>query len=93
MFNCRKKPSVVRIGDENLLADNKKTTFQIDQILVHPDYRAPTYYNDIALIKLRGQITINEMFCPACLWQNDDVEEWGVVATGYGSTSFGMHID
>lgn len=89
IFVSRVAPTVVRIGDENLLGNNSAVTFEIQQIINHPDYQSTENYNDIALVQLRGQVIFSTTLRPACLWQSNDTGETNALATGYGSTSFG----
>lgn len=92
-------PNIVRIGDVHLVYDNEPLTFDIEDIIVHPDYHPPDLYNDIALLKLRGRVIKSNTICPACLWQSPDIVSNGLTATGYGVTPHGKclippaHID
>lgn len=87
------KPSTVRIGAIRL-DDKVGDTHKIVEIIVHPKYKAPLYYHDIALIKV-GPEKVNKNF--ACLppehliRYGDDSKIWHPShALGYGLTSFGI---
>lgn len=82
----------MRIGDENLNGVNPQTTFEIDAIIMHPDYRPPNYYNDIALMRLRTNVEINDMTRPACLWQADTDASTSYQVIGYGAIAFGIFV-
>lgn len=58
----------------------------IAQIIVHPDYRPPKKYYDIALMKLEKEVGFTQLLQPACLWPKDDLSELGSTATltGWG---------
>ncbi|XP_058818807.1 serine protease 53-like isoform X2 [Topomyia yanbarensis] len=51
-----------------ILADN--ATIPIERTIVHPNYRSNDKANDIALIKLTQDITLNAAVLPACVWMN-----------------------
>lgn len=53
-------PDTVRLGDQNLVRqdDNAQPQdYQVANVIVHPDYRHSSNYNDIALIRLSTQVT------------------------------------
>lgn len=53
------KPDTIRLGDQNLIRTDDKAEpqdFHIADVIVHPDYKHSSHYNDIALIKLDRQI-------------------------------------
>lgn len=67
------------------------STFDIDKIIVHPDYNESVYYNDIALIKLVQTVEINNNHRPACLWQYNHFNFERPSSIGYGAHSFGKY--
>ncbi|XP_053947022.1 serine protease snake [Anastrepha ludens] len=84
-----KPPEVVRLGAPNLNENSTDTqNIQIAVIILHPEFRSFSYYNDIALIKLARQAKISPKVKPACLWQLPDIGISTVVATGWGRTEF-----
>lgn len=55
----RSRPDTIRLGDINLLSKNDDEGVQqlkIANITKHPDYASSSYYNDIAVIKLAGDV-------------------------------------
>lgn len=86
------QPNIVRIGDVHLVFDNDPLTFEIEAIIVHPDYRPPDLYNDIALLKLHGHVYTSETVCPACLWQSNGIIASDLLATGYATTQKGTRF-
>lgn len=79
-----------RLGDLNYLSetdDARPMDYQIDQIVVHPDYRIPSLYNDIALFHLDRDVEFSSHVRPICLnadpnWQSGSSKT--VIATGWG---------
>lgn len=61
-------------------------------IIRHPDYKAPSKYNDIALLKLDPRVEFNEFIRPACLYTSDTFEVTKTVATGWGKIDYGKTI-
>lgn len=59
--------------------------FQVTQVIVHQDYNYTILNNDIALLKLKGEVNYNNNVQPACLWfdqtydQNNEEEIIGTV--------------
>lgn len=46
-------PNVVKIGALNEKVDNKNVQqFKISKVVIHPEYKNASYYNDVALILL-----------------------------------------
>lgn len=59
---------------------------------IHPKYKPPSSYNDIALIKLNHSLTLSLSVRPACLptLQTEmQTPNHMVIATGWGKTGFG----
>lgn len=63
----------------------------ITRIIVHPQYKSPRKYYDIAIMELEYDVLFTDNVQPACLWSefNTDplgpdatVTGWGVVETG-----------
>lgn len=86
---------VVRLGDLNLEEENdgaKPQTVNVASVTVHPNYKPPQIYHDIALIKLARKVTFDKNLRPACLQVKREVYADKVVATGWGSTNYGMYV-
>lgn len=84
------KPTIIRLGEQNLKSADDGTEiqdFHIEQIVRHPDYRASSKYNDIALLKIHRNVKISDFVKPACLWQTFHLNYTSVIATGFGYTT------
>eukprot|EP00102_Acyrthosiphon_pisum_P023739 XP_016660949.1 PREDICTED: venom serine protease Bi-VSP-like [Acyrthosiphon pisum] len=67
--------------------DARPTDYQIDQRIVHPDFRKPSLYNDIALFHLDQDVEFSSYVRPMCLnadpnWQSSASQI--VISTGWG---------
>ncbi|KAJ3666931.1 hypothetical protein Zmor_002353 [Zophobas morio] len=82
------EPDLVLLGVTNLKDTNHRQERKIIEKVVHPEYRADAFYNDIALLKLDKPVEINSYVRPACLNTNFDIPVSQVVATGWGLTQF-----
>ena len=85
--------SIVRLGETSL--DPERTNsyaidYEVESLIQHPDYSTITNYNDIALIKLKGNVLMSKFVRPACLHQNNDTNltNQTAVAIGFGRTGF-----
>lgn len=52
------------MGDFKL--DNTDT-YEIEQHIIHPDYKPPSMYNDIALFKVSTEVKFSSSVRPICL--------------------------
>lgn len=59
----------------------------IVQIIRHPNYRPPSQYHDIALLRLDWSVTFDEYVRPACL-PTTPVLPSSVTAAGWGVTDW-----
>lgn len=80
----RAPPVVALLGGSNL-NDSSLKPVKIDEIILHPGYRANESYHDIALIKLKDSALGNTI----CLWGMYSLNDVNVTAIGYGHTEFG----
>jgi hypothetical protein len=64
----------------------------VEDIIQHPDYKAPAKYNDIALLKLGRRVEFNDFIRPACLYTSDTFEVTKTVATGWGKIAYGKRV-
>ncbi|XP_061379600.1 serine protease snake-like isoform X1 [Danaus plexippus] len=93
-------PQIVRFGDKNIIDVFANGLPPIDAnivtITVHPQYKSPSRYNDIALVKLDKDIIFMSNVQPACLWSSSDssmlgstatLTGWGVIETATRKTS------
>ncbi|CAG4955730.1 unnamed protein product [Parnassius apollo] len=88
------EPKIVRLGETNILDENKNKQTPEDAIIkrfiVHPYYRSPYKYYDIAIIELETPVTFTLKSHPACIWTNQFQEVFGVAAlTGWGIVEAG----
>lgn len=82
---------LVRLGDTNLnsTADDKGVQeFSVVARIRHPQYRPPSQYNDIGLLKLDRKVVLTDYVRPACLPFHGDLNAGYLVATGWGKTEF-----
>ena len=55
---------------ENRRARNtKRLVVKIGEYIIHPEFRAPSTYNDIALLRLERKVPLSRSILPACLPQ------------------------
>lgn len=64
----------------------------VEDVIVHPEYKEPSGYNDIALVKIAEGLRMERTLRPACLphpTSSADKPGSSLVATGWGRTGFG----
>lgn len=84
-------PDIIRIGETDLFNEDSvfpPADFTIKNIIVHPNYRRKSRYNDIALIQLNVAVEFSKKVRPACLWQNNSINYTQALVTGYGHTVY-----
>ncbi|XP_013166073.1 PREDICTED: trypsin-1-like [Papilio xuthus] len=62
--------------------------YKIKRIIKHPDYQAPSKYNDIALLETDREITLDNLAVPACLYDGHPINDSSAIVTGWGTTVF-----
>lgn len=69
--------------------------FEIKQIIVHPNYKSPEKYFDIALVELKKEVTYTPTLYPACLWTEPNLDKLGksFVGTGWGVVREGVYFN
>ncbi|XP_047532757.1 serine protease snake-like [Vanessa atalanta] len=90
------QPEIVRLGVEDISKDEfningNPVDVNINSFIVHPMYRAPKKYYDIALIELETEVILMSNVHPACLWTENDnsyLDTKGIVS-GWGYTEHG----
>ncbi|XP_013139254.1 PREDICTED: serine protease snake-like [Papilio polytes] len=77
--------SYARLGvlDRNNIHSSQ--LYKIQDIIKHPEYKSPSKYNDIALLKTAIKMTLSQEAVPACL-PVETVSEEKAIATGWGAT-------
>lgn len=79
----------VRVGITNLLEDEEDSQERkVAQRIKHPDYRPPSKYHDLGLIKLDHPLELNSRVRPACLETNFNLPGKQAIASGFGKTAF-----
>lgn len=74
-------------------ADEKVVTYSIKDIIIHPEYRSNSHYNDIALIRVEGDIGIQYNAKPACLWTNHSTPLQEYEYHGFGPENLSAIFD
>lgn len=66
----------------------------ITRIIVHPQYKSPKKYYDIALMELEHDVEFTYNVQPACLWTELSTETLGLDATvtGWGVIETGKFV-
>lgn len=73
-------------GETDLsVTEGTEQTLQVESIVIHPDFREIDYYNDIALIKVRGRFVFNEFVQPVQMPEGREASGMCVVS-GWGAT-------
>ncbi|KAK5649718.1 hypothetical protein RI129_000747 [Pyrocoelia pectoralis] len=82
----------VRLGDLNLKLDTddaQPQTLRVSEIHRYPDYKPPSQYHDIALLKLSRPASFTKYVRPACLHTTRNLPEHSPpIATGWGKLGF-----
>ena len=68
-----------------------RSNVQVKRVVVHKDYKAPTFENDIAILELEVPIKRQPHVVPICMpKQNDEafIGRMGIV-TGWGRLEYG----
>ncbi|XP_046997816.1 serine protease snake-like isoform X1 [Schistocerca americana] len=84
-------PVIVRLGELNLKRDDDgahPVDYRIVDIVRHPEYKPPSKYNDIALLRLSDRVHFNKFLRPACLYTHDTFSVNKTVATGWGRIDY-----
>lgn len=83
----------MRLGELNFEEndeDAKPQDFSIVEMILHPDYKLPARYHDIALFKLGEKVVFDAYIRPACLQVEKDLKDKKGIAIGYGRTDYGI---
>ncbi|XP_033097768.1 trypsin-like [Anneissia japonica] len=67
-------------------ADSSQQQFGVTQVITHRDFSSRTLDNDIALMQLDKQVTVNEYISPVCLSGENFPAGTNCVVTGWGDT-------
>lgn len=83
-----------RVGDLDISTSNDDARPQEKRIIeriLHPDYKEPAVYNDIALFKLDSNVLLNEWVAPICLHTKEEISVAKATVTGWGRLDFGKN--
>lgn len=81
-----------RLGDLNYLSDTddaRPKDYRIIQRIIHPNYKPPSIYNDIALFRLEKKVEFSEYARPICLNTDKSMKPLMAIATGWGQDGYG----
>uniref|UniRef100_A0A8D8U020 Serine protease snake n=2 Tax=Cacopsylla melanoneura TaxID=428564 RepID=A0A8D8U020_9HEMI len=88
-------PALVRLGALNVnrnLPGQEVEDIGVAQVIAHPEYQGTrgdlSIYHDVALLRLERRVEFREGVQPACLYDEQEVNEREVVATGWGNLGF-----
>lgn len=63
--------------------------YGVAEVIPHPDYKPPSKYNDIGLLKLSRRVSFQKHIRPACLYLDERLSSSKAVATGWGRIFYG----
>lgn len=90
MFLCKSSSAkYVRLGDLDYTTETDGAQYQdftISMAIKHPDYKYPSRYHDIALLKLDRQAVFNNDVEPICLHTQKDIPVSNFLVAGWGKT-------
>lgn len=81
----------VKLG---MISTNSRKNVQellISQKIPHTNYKPPSKYDDIALIKLAQAVQFTPTVRPACLNGESSITNTKAIAIGFGKTTFGIN--
>ncbi|CAG7647062.1 unnamed protein product [Allacma fusca] len=87
----------VRLHEEDLSTTTENTQsyleIPVEEIIMHPEYNRRTIDNDVALLKLKKEVTLSQdsVFQPVCIPASDGptFESYNATVAGWGATSAG----
>lgn len=68
--------------------DAQPIDINVAEYIRHPNYKPPSRYNDIALIRLETPVTFNDYIKPICLETKARIPDNILKATGWGKLSY-----
>lgn len=81
-----------RLGDlntESTKDDARPIDYRIERHVLHPDYKPPSLYNDIALFRLDGKVYPTKYHFPVCINSDPSLNPSVVTASGWGRIGTG----
>uniref|UniRef100_A0A182SII9 Peptidase S1 domain-containing protein n=1 Tax=Anopheles maculatus TaxID=74869 RepID=A0A182SII9_9DIPT len=82
----------VRYGVTDLTHRDTNNYCRVDSLIIHPNYRAPDFDDDIALLQLQDAIALGTLARPICLWPESTAQESEEDLEGTHGTSVGWGI-
>jgi hypothetical protein len=91
IYYSRGKPTVALVGDLTLerQTSNFRKVVPVSNWFMHPEYRPPLRYNDIALVQLSTKLELSRYLLPACLPVMAEKKNAVVEAIGWGTLGIG----
>jgi len=68
---------------------DRSKDYRIVEHIIHPDYKPPSLYNDIALFRLENDVEFSEKVRPICLNSDLYTTPLKLIVTGWGRISTG----
>jgi len=80
----------VRLGEYDLSKTSESEIQELNVIerIKHPDYKPPSQYNDIALLKLDQDVILDEFVRPICLQTSKEFNVRKSIASGWGRQEY-----
>ncbi|XP_069688917.1 venom protease-like isoform X2 [Periplaneta americana] len=92
----RRSPHFIRVGELDFSRVDEQNArpedISVERVHIHPNYKPPKYYNDIAVLRLSRQAEYNRFVRPICLPERGGHNTYmgaHAVLTGWGYLSFG----
>jgi hypothetical protein len=84
---------VVELGDYDLSGQSEimpPARVKVKRVVIHKDYKAPTFENDLALLELEEDIERKPNIVPICLPSgNEQFEGKMAIVSGWGRLEYG----
>lgn len=90
-FSHRGPAKYVLLGELNYGSetdDAQPRKFAIVERIKHPEFKLPSKYNDIALVKIDGPVRFSNYIRPACLPQTKSIDSRHIIASGWGRLNY-----
>ncbi|KAL1493137.1 hypothetical protein ABEB36_011256 [Hypothenemus hampei] len=89
-FSRDEGPNWIRLGalDMSKRQEQGRIDYLVDKIIVHPGYRYPLKYNDIALISTHRIVKFSNFIKPACLFTKSSMRQKNAFAIGWGQREY-----
>lgn len=91
-YHLRYVPRWARLGELNLNSstdDARPEDYRISEIIIHPNFKKPSFYNNIALYRLEKDVVFSSYIRPICLNTDKLLKPSVATAIGWGITEIG----